>query len=75
MNWVIEGSNYDSNDWTILDTRNNITSLDDSCASQIFSIQKTDTFYRYLRIRQRGVNSANLYYLQISVLEYFGAIQ
>lgn len=75
MNWVIEGSNYDSNDWIILDTRSNITSLDDSCASQIFSIQKTDTFYRYLRIRQTGVNSTNYYYLEISALEYFGAIQ
>ncbi|KAK8870903.1 hypothetical protein M9Y10_008815 [Tritrichomonas musculus] len=75
MNWVIEGSNTDSNDWTILDTRNNVTSLDDSCASQFFSIQKADTFYRYIRIRQTGPNSANHNYLIISALEYFGSIQ
>lgn len=76
MNWVIEGSNTDySYDWTVLDTRNNITSLDDSCASQFFSIQKTDTFYRYLRIRQTGRNSSGYYYLEISALEYFGSVQ
>lgn len=76
MNWVIEGSNTDYlYDWSVLDTRNNITSLDDSCASQIFSIQKTDTFYRYLRIRQTGLNSANRHYLEISALEYFGSVQ
>ena len=75
MNWVIEGSNTDSNDWTILDTRNNVTSLDDRCASQFFSIQKADTFYRYLRIRQTGPNSANYNNLEISALEYFGSIQ
>ncbi|KAK8897954.1 hypothetical protein M9Y10_000198 [Tritrichomonas musculus] len=76
MNWVIEGSNSDlSNDWTILDSRNNINSLDESNAVQMFSIQKASQFYRYLRIRQTGPNSYNRHHLEISALEYFGAIQ
>ena len=79
MSWVIEGSNSDSsNDWTVLDTRNNITTLDDSNACQLFSIQRINVFYRYLRIRQTGKNSYNngsWYYLQIGALEYFGSIQ
>ena len=76
MNWVIEGSNSgSSNDWTVLDSRNNITSLDESNAVQIFSIQKTNEFYRHLRIRQTGENSRGSYYLEISALEYFGSIQ
>ena len=77
MNWVIEGSNSgSSNDWTVLDSRNNITSLDESNAVQIFSIQKTNEFYRHLRIRQTGLNSyGSCYFLEISALEYFGSIQ
>ena len=76
MNWVIEGSNSDdSSSWTVLDSRNNITSLDDKSAVQVFSIQKTGGFYRYLRIRQTGNNSSNFSDLRLSALEYFGSIQ
>lgn len=73
VNWVIEGSNTDlTNDWVILDSRNDIKSLDDSYAFQTFFIQKSCDFYRYLRIRQTGRDSTNDHYLEISELDFYG---
>lgn len=72
---MIKGSNTDSsNDWTILDTRSNITSLDNPSAVQTFEIQIIDEFYRYLRIRQTGCDTAGSHFLTLSSLEYFGSI-
>lgn len=75
--WAIEGSNSaDDNDWTLLDTRNGITELDDANAIEVFEIQtkhKNDEF-RYLRIRQITDNSQGSYNLAISALEFFGSV-
>lgn len=79
-NWVIEGSNTDNGqDWKILDSRNDVTLLDDGNKSYTFEIQnplKKNESYRYLRLRQTGPNtqSGNYYYLTISALEYFGVL-
>lgn len=77
-NWVIEGSNtnYD-NDWLILDTRNDVTALDGKNSTQTFEIQrelKQNDSFRYLRIRQTGVNTSNDHYLTLSALEFFGSV-
>lgn len=77
QHWVIEGSNSGEEDWKILDTRNNITVLNDKSVTHTFDIQEKlleNEFYRFLRIRQTGKNAGNNYYLGFSALEYFGYI-
>lgn len=75
-NWDIEGSN-DGEKWITLDSRQNITCLDDRSAIHTFDIQtpqKNDDFYQFLRIRFTGPNIANNNYMVLSALEYFGII-
>lgn len=78
MSWVIEGSNSDNDsDWKILDTRQNVTCLDDKNASHTFDIQENlspDESYRFLRIRQTGRDSRGYYHLILSALEFFGTL-
>ena len=74
--WVIEGSNTDSsNDWTVMDPRTDCMLLNEPNASHCFTVQKSDKFYQFLRIRQTGKNTSNNYYFIISSLEYFGLFQ
>ena len=79
-NWIIEGSNTDQeDDWIILDSRNDISILDDSNTIHTFDIQAQltpDESYRYLRLRQTGPNTqnGNYYFLTLSALEYFGIL-
>jgi len=80
QHWVIEGSNTDrDDDWKKLDSRSNITVLDDANRIHTFNIQEKlspDEFFRYLRIRQTGRNtcSGEYYYFRLSALEYFGSV-
>ena len=78
QNWVIEGSNTDrDDDWKILDSRKNERSLDDKLAENTFNIQtqlEDNEYFRYLRIRQTGLNSHHTNQLIIGSLEFFGAI-
>ena len=75
---MIEGSNTggeNDNEWTILDSHQNDSTLRGKSFSFIFDIkQGNKEFYRYLRIRQTGLNSNNRHYTAISALEYFGII-
>lgn len=75
--WVIEGSNSDqSNDWTILDSRENITyDFHEGCDVKSFSIRKDSQFYKYLRFRQTGKNNEFNNHLVLLALEFFGSIQ
>lgn len=74
--WDIEGSN-DGNKWITLDSRQDITCLDDKNAIHTFDIQSSqqnNEFYQFLRIRFTGLNTANNNYTALSALEYFGTI-
>lgn len=76
-NWVVEGSNDDSN-WTPLDTRNDNTSLNNYMAINTFKIDDSNhqnKFYRFLRLRQTGPNNSNRKFMGICALEYFGKIK
>ena len=73
--WVVEGSNTDSNDWKVLDSRTDCMSLNNPSAVQCFAIQQSSDFYRFLRIRQTDKNWRGDYYFAMSTLEYFGFIQ
>lgn len=78
QNWIIEGSNTDrDDDWKKLDSRNNVTLLDEASRIHTFNIQeKPDSkeFFRYLRLRQTAKNAHSDYFLTLSALEYFGTI-
>lgn len=74
--WVIEGSNNDS-DWCLLDSRSGEKSLCAESVVRTFDIKKAEKgneYYRYLRIRQTGRNACGYFYLGFSALEYFGTI-
>lgn len=74
MNWVIEGSNS-GNEWTLLDSQNNVTTLDSPDLFHTFEMKyPSKQFFKYLRIRQTGKSSAGQHYLVISALEFFGEI-
>ncbi|KAK8835970.1 hypothetical protein M9Y10_040167 [Tritrichomonas musculus] len=73
--WVVEGSNTDSNDWKVLDSRTDCMSLNNRSTVQCFAIQQSSDFYRFLRIRQTDKTWGGNYYLTMSTLEYFGFIQ
>lgn len=74
--WVIEGSNTDI-EWKILDEQNNVECLDNRNAENTFDmkqkIQECDS-YRYIRLRQTGLNSHGLNQLFVNAFEIFGII-
>lgn len=77
QHWCIEGSN-DNENWKILDTRSDEKSLLENRAENTFSIKNNlekDEYYRYLRIRQTGLNSSGNNELFFSSIEFFGNIQ
>ena len=75
-NWVIEGSNTGSeNDWTILDSRKNEGRVDGYIITGVFSMQKFNEFYRFIRVRQNGPDWSNKFYLGFKALEFYGEIQ
>lgn len=74
--WVIEGSNTGS-DWVVLDSPETNNYLDGVNASHTFNIQERNGSligFRFLRIRQTGLNTQNANYLTISALEFFGSL-
>lgn len=77
-NWTIEGSNTNkNNDWKVLDSRKDITCLDDSYAMSTFDITtllEPNEFFRYLRLKITGFNTDNKNYLFLSALEFFGSL-
>lgn len=77
QHWCIEGSNDNAN-WKILDTRSDEKSLLENRAENTFPIKNNlekDEYYRYLRIRQTGLNSSGNNELFFSSIEFFGNIQ
>lgn len=74
-NWVIEASNTDrENDWKILDSRINENCLDHEYAANTFEIKtqpENDEYFRYIRLRQNGVNSRHDYQLVADSFEIF----
>lgn len=74
-NWVIEGSN-DNEDWIILDSRTNDSSLNNPSAERTFKIsQLSERFYKYIRIRQTGLNWKGSNQLIMDKFEIFGTIK
>lgn len=76
--WVLECSNTDKDDdWKVLDTRNNDCSLNNSGAVKTFQIQTNlndNESFRFLRLRQTGLNWKGTNQLAICYIEFFGTI-
>lgn len=72
-NWVIEGSN-NNEEWDVLDSRQNDVSLKEVNVTGKFIIESQEKSYRYLRIRQTGLNSGNNAVLAFSSLEFIGTL-
>lgn len=78
MNWVIEGSNSNNDDdWIVLDTRNNIKSIDGLYYWQTFDVQsrRSNEYFRYLRLRGTGPNAGGDNFFKLASLEYFGFLK
>lgn len=74
--WIIEGSN-DSKNWKTLDSRQEITGLQERNAILTFDIKSQpnqNESYQYLRIQQTGPNTSGYHHLIFSALEFFGTL-
>ena len=80
VNWCIEVSNTgNKNDWKIIDSRENVTSLAKRDQSDTFEVGlqlSRNENYRYVRFRSTGKTSGeNCYNFIISSLEFFGTLK
>ena len=76
LRWSIEGSN-DGNEWKEIDKRDT-QDLNGNYIVKNYECELNRTseeFYRYLRLRQTGLNSYNNHYLKLSEIEFFGVLQ
>jgi hypothetical protein len=71
--WALEGSNDDIA-WEGLDEHTNSNELGKTKESKVFPCQAS-SFFRYLRIRCTGRNSAGFHQMSLSGIEFFGEIQ
>lgn len=70
--WVIEGSN-DNSTWHTIDERKDDSNLKNDWTIHTYDIpNKMNTAYRYVRIRQTGLNWYNRYYLTFTSFEFYG---
>ena len=73
-NWVIEGSE-DNNSWLILDNQSNNSQLNGPDVVHTFKIKNYDSKkFRFIRMRQTGVNWRNDHYLAFDSFEIYGKI-
>ncbi|KAK8894224.1 hypothetical protein M9Y10_022658 [Tritrichomonas musculus] len=70
--WVIEGSN-DENSWDEIDRRA-ITVLNGKNKFQTFPCKKADGTFRFIRLRQTGMNAKGTFVLALTNIELFGQL-
>lgn len=73
-NWIIEVSN-DRNHWETADERNDDSRLNDRCVVVTFPTKKLSGFYRFVRLRQTGLNWDNYKYVIFNALEFYGKLK
>jgi hypothetical protein len=75
VQWEIEGSN-DGTTWTRVDRRNT-QELRSSYIVKGFecSSENRSKFFRYIRLRQSGINAANCNHLMLCNIEFFGILK
>lgn len=73
-NWVFEVSN-DKVNWDIVDQHSNDSTLNGYDKFATFNTKQTDSFYRYIRIRQTGISWSGDYYSYIPYIELYGKLK
>ena len=72
--WVIEGSN-DKISWVPLDVQNDCSLINGYCITHTFDIKNDDEKeFKYIRMRQTGVNWYNDNVLVIGAFEFYGTL-
>ena len=80
-NWVLEGTNaigtfdtagINAATWTAIDTRTNDATM--TAVNQYYTLTAngSNARYRYLRLRQTGLNSTSANYLTLGEIEFYG---
>jgi hypothetical protein len=75
LQWSLDGSN-DGQSWVPLDRRNT-RDLDGNYVVKSYACEQQQSspgFFRFIRLTQTGVNSANNYYLMLGNLEFSGDV-
>jgi hypothetical protein len=70
--WILEGSN-DCESWVEIDHHTNDSSLNSQGAIATFPISSSSD-YRYIRLRQTGVNSSGDHRLMVNAIEFYGTL-
>ncbi|OHS96521.1 hypothetical protein TRFO_09907 [Tritrichomonas foetus] len=70
--WKLEGSN-DGKEWTLIDTKNNVTQLCSPNSKCVFRCKYVDSF-NTIRITQTGNNSGGDDVLNVTNIEFYGTI-
>ena len=72
--WVLEVSN-DGTSWRTIDRRDNNDDLNDSHVTRSFKVsKKIDEAFRFVRLKQTGMNQAGNYHIDITSFEIFGTL-
>ena len=75
-NWVLEVSN-DSDHWEVIDSHSNDSSLNGSNIIKTFHTNKSESFYRFVQIRQTGQSwhYNNNYKIYFPYVEFYGKLK
>ena len=73
-NWVLEVSN-DSDHWEVIDSHSNDSSLNGGNIIKTFHTNKSESFYRFVQIRQTGQSWRNDYYVYFPYVEFYGKLK
>lgn len=73
-NWVVEVSN-DNNDWKVIDKHVDDPTLQTPDKIATFNTEKTQEFYRFVRIHQTGNSWYGNYFLYFPFVEFYGKIK
>jgi hypothetical protein len=81
--WVLEGTNVvasfdiggiNAATWTTIDSRTNDNTLNGLSVYSTFTANGSTAFYRYIRLRQTGLDSSNTNYLVLGEVEFYGTL-
>lgn len=72
-NWVLEVS-QNKKDWIKIDERVNDNNYQNPSNIATFNVNQTHEFYRYIQLKQTGVNSTNNYSTNIVAIEFYGKL-
>lgn len=61
--------------WEIFDQHTNDSILNGSKIVSTFQTKKTDSFFRFIQIRQTGNSWNNFYYIYFPYIEFYGKLE